>query len=108
VRVLIEDPQLVRRNLDPPAGFEVIACAGPRADEVCPLVMEGTCPLGPCDVVVTALGGPWAHSVRAAWQEAGAVVVDAGDLATSDPGARLSHHLGASIQRLWPSNPPSL
>lgn len=103
VRVLIEDPVLLGRALDAPAGFELVACAGPRDAEVCPLVVDGTCPLGPCDVVVTALAGPWARSVRAAWQEAGAVLVDTGGLAAADPNARLNHHVGAAIQRLWPT-----
>jgi hypothetical protein len=103
VRVLIEDPALLSGALDAPGGFEVVACSGPRDADVCPLVMDGTCPLGPCDVVVTTLAGPWARSVRAAWQEAGAVVVDTVDVVAADPNARLSHHVGAAIQRLWPS-----
>jgi hypothetical protein len=41
--------------------------------------------------------------VRAAWHEAGAVVVDTAELAAADPNVRLNHHVGAAIQRLWPS-----
>jgi hypothetical protein len=103
VRVLIEDPALLGSALDCPGGFELVACSGPEGVDVCPLVMDGTCPLGPCDVVVTTLAGPWAGSVRAAWHEAGAVLVDAAELAAAEPNARLNHHVGAAIQRLWPT-----
>jgi hypothetical protein len=62
LRVLIEDPALIVEDLaTPTAAIEVTACSGPRDEhEVCPLVMDGTCPLGPCDIVVSALTGPWA------------------------------------------------
>jgi hypothetical protein len=64
--------------------------------------MDGTCLLAPCDIVVSALKGPWAPSVRAAWAETSTQIVDATDLAATDPTKRLHHHIGAAIQRLWP------
>jgi hypothetical protein len=103
VRVLIEDPALVVGDLaTPSSAIEVRACGGPCDErEECPLVMDGACPLGPCDIVVSALKGPWAPSVRAAWAETSTPMVDATDLAATDPTKRLHHHIGAAIQRLW-------
>ncbi len=103
-RVLIEDPALIADELATPSNaIEVTVCSGPRDErEVCPLVMDGTCPLEPCDVVVSALEGPWAPSVRAAWAETSTEIVDATDLAATDPAERLHDHIGAAIQRLWP------
>lgn len=104
LRVLIEDPALIADELATPTdAIEVTVCSGPRDErEVCPLVMDGTCPLEPCDIVVTVLDGPWAPSVRAAWAETFTQIVDASDLAATDPTERLHHHIGAAIQRLWP------
>jgi hypothetical protein len=103
LRVLIEDPALIVDDLaKPTAAIEVTVCSGPGDErEVCPLVMDGTCPLGLCDIVVSALEGPWAPSVRAAWAETSTPMVDATDLAATDPAERLHHHIGAAIQRLW-------
>jgi hypothetical protein len=102
VRVLIEDPALIVDDLETPAAaIDVTVCGGPRDErEVCPLVMDGSCPLGPCDIVVSALEGSWAPSVRAAWAETSTPMVDARDLAATDPTERLHHHIGAAIQRL--------
>jgi hypothetical protein len=103
LRILIEDPALIVDDLvTPTAAIDVTACSGPRDErEVCPLVVEGRCPLGPCDIVVSALDGPWAASVRAAWAETSTPMVDAVDLTATDPAERLHHHIGAAIQRLW-------
>ncbi|HEX6568536.1 MAG TPA: hypothetical protein VF015_05200 [Acidimicrobiales bacterium] len=103
LRVLIEDPALMVDDLaTPTTAIDVTACSGPRDErEMCPLVMDGTCPLGPCDIVVSALTGPWAPSVRAAWAETSTPVVDAVGLTATDPAERLQHHIGAAIQRLW-------
>jgi hypothetical protein len=105
LRVLIEDPALVADDLaTPTAAIDVTACSGPCDErELCPLVMDGRCPLGPCDIVVSALTGPWAPAVRAAWAETSTPVVDAVGLTATDPAERLQHHVGAAIQRLWPS-----
>jgi hypothetical protein len=102
LRVLIEDPALIVDDLaTPTAAIDLTACSGPRDErEVCPLVMDGTCPLGPCDIVVSALKGPWAPSVRTAWAQTSTPMVDATDLAATDPTERLQHHIGAAIQRL--------
>jgi hypothetical protein len=104
LRVLIEDPALIADEPAVPTdAIEVTVCSGPRDErDVCPLVMDGTCPLAPCDIVVSALKGPWAPSVRAAWAETSTQIVDATDLAATDPTERLHHHIGAAIQRLWP------
>jgi hypothetical protein len=105
LRVLIEDPALIVDDLaTPTASIEVTACSGPRGErEVCPLVMGGSCPIEPCDVVVSALTGPWAPSVRAAWAQTSTPMVDATELTATDPTERLHHHIGAAIQRLWPT-----
>src|SRR4029453_5028363 len=103
LRVLIEDPALIVEDLaTPTAAIEVTACSGPRdEDEVCPLVMDGTCPLGPCDIVGSALTGPWAPPGRAPRARPAPPMVDATDLAAADPTERFHHHIGAAIQRLW-------
>jgi hypothetical protein len=102
LRIIVEDPRLVEPALHTSTGaVEVAVCAGPCDGEVCPMVMMGSCPLGPCDAVVTALDGPWARSVRAAWRSTGTPVVDACELATTDPGERLRHHVGAALKALW-------
>jgi hypothetical protein len=108
LRVLIEDPALIVDDLaTPTAAIDVTACSGPRHEqEVCPLVMDGTCPLGPCDIVVPALKGPWAPSVRAAWAQTSTPMVDATNLAPTDPTERLHHHIGAALQRLWATYSP--
>jgi hypothetical protein len=104
--VLIEDPALIAEDLATPTdAIEVTVCSGPRDErEVCPLVMDGTCPLEPCDIVVSALEGPWARSVRAAWTGTSTQAVDATGLAATDPTERLQHHIGAAMQRLWPAS----
>jgi hypothetical protein len=102
LRVLIEDPLLAGEDLPVPrAPVEVTVCSGPCAiDETCPLVMDGSCPHGPFDVVVSALGGPWARSVCAAWGQTPTPVVDASDVRDTDPTQRLAHHLGVAFQQL--------
>jgi hypothetical protein len=59
LRVLIEDAALSVDDLaTPTAAIDVTACSGtPDERDVCPLVMDGTCPLGPCDIVLSALVG---------------------------------------------------
>ena len=102
LRALIEDAALSVDDLaTPTAAIDVTACSGPRDErDVCPLVMEGTCPLGPCDIVLSALNGLWAPSVRAAWAQTSTPMVDATDLAATDPTERLHRHIDAAIQRL--------
>lgn len=102
LHLLVEDPQLVLDDLESPfEGIEVTTCGGPQGDdETCPLVMDGSCPLGPADVVVTALDGPWAACVRNAWAETTTPVVDAGDVTATDPTERLRHHVGVALQRI--------
>lgn len=103
LRLLVEDPHVAMGDLPAPsAGLEITACAGPTDEaEVCPLVMDGSCPLGAFDVVVTALDGPWASCVHAAWAQTRTPVVDARGVTVSDPEERLTHHIGAALQRLW-------
>jgi hypothetical protein len=101
LRVLIEDPTLVAGDYTAPGGIQATVCAGPHDErETCPLVTEGACPVGPCDVVVTALEGPWAASVRAAWTDAGMPLVDASAAATDDAAQRFSSHIGAALHQL--------
>lgn len=101
VRVLIEDPALAGVAAAPNGPFEVTVCAGPEDEqETCPLVMDGTCPHGPFDVVVGALAGAWKRSVRAGWEESAVPYVDAGPSAPEDAEARLTHHLGLAVRHL--------
>jgi hypothetical protein len=98
-RILIEDPAL----LDAPIpravrdAFDVTICSGPDGGrEICPLVVDGCCPAGPVDVVVSALDSEWAPSVRAAWRRTGTPLVEVDD-APELPAARLAHHMGAAV-----------
>jgi len=81
-RILVEDDSLDPTTLDlspPGAGaFEIVTCGGPEDGEACPLVVDGTCPAGRPDVVVSAFGAsnPWAASVRAAWARDGVPVAE--------------------------------
>jgi hypothetical protein len=104
VRVLIEDPQVDLSETGQLRAWpiDVSVCAGPASDtEECPLVMEGACPLGRFDVVVGALRGPWAPSVRAAWAETGIAYADGSGITAEDPADRVAHHIGAAIQALY-------
>jgi hypothetical protein len=101
LRILIEDPQLVFGEHAAPAGIEVTVCAGPEGDhETCPLVLEGACSLGHFDAVCSALEGPWAHSVHAAWAESDTAVIDLRDHPATDANGRFAHHVGAALQLL--------
>ena len=101
LRVLIEDPTLVAGDFTAPGGIEVAVCAGPHDEqEACPLVTDGQCPLGECDVVVTALEGPWARSVRAAWAESGTPYVEASPVVGDDPEQRFAGHIGSALHHL--------
>src|SRR5437588_435797 len=56
-------------------GMDVRLCSGPTSErECCPLVSDGFCPLGPCDVVVSDIEGAWASPVHRAWQQLGVPV----------------------------------
>ena len=56
LRILTEDPLLVRADLAlPGTDVEVVVCDGPCVGEACPLLVDGTCPLGRFEAVVTAL-----------------------------------------------------
>jgi hypothetical protein len=102
LRVLVEDPKVADVSSDPHVGIEVTICSGPPdVTETCPLVLEGSCPLGPFDVVVSALQGPWARCVHAAWTETDTSVVDGRPCAVTDPVERLDHHVGLALQHLW-------
>jgi hypothetical protein len=102
LRVLVEDPVLIAGDVHPPIPVAITLCSGPCDErEICPLVTDGRCPLGRFDVVVSSLNGAWGRSVRAAWAETATPVADATELAASDPGERLTHHIGTAIQRLF-------
>ena len=99
--VLIEDDSLDTDVLDlsPPGSgvFDIVICSGPdHAAEVCPLGMDGECPAGHPDVVVSALSpeNPWSHSVEAAWRLDGVPV--------ARPTKQLAwpEHIGAALRAL--------
>ena len=99
--ILVEDDALDTDVLDlsPPGSdvFDIVVCTGPRdAAEPCPLVMDGTCPAGRPDVVVSALSpdNPWSHSVQAAWR------LD--DVPVVQPTSPLTWpaHIGAALRTL--------
>jgi hypothetical protein len=107
VRVLVEDPALIGEELAVPhRSVDVTTCGGPDDEgEMCPLVAEGTCPHGDFDVVVSALDGPWAVPVRAAWEET-PKIVPATEVTATDPEERLNLHVAAALKHL--ANAPSL
>ena len=103
VRVLIESADLASQPV--PArrlgGVEVAICSGPTSlEDACPLVTEGVCPMGDCDVVASELEGPWAPSVRNAWLRNGVVVTSTRGAASS-PEDRFDAHLGAALSALY-------
>jgi hypothetical protein len=100
-----DGPGLRRHRARDVAGHvDFTVCSGPSADhEACPLVMDGQCPLGEFDAVVSALEGPWATAVRRAWAQSTTPIVDGSTCTEDDPTARLGHHVGAALQALWPS-----
>lgn len=104
LRILIEDPQVDLSESGQQLRawpFDVSVCAGPASDtEECPLVMDGACPLGRFDVVVGALRGPWAPSVRAAWAETGIAYANGSGITAEDPSDRVAYRIGAAIQAL--------
>jgi len=103
--VLVEDDviDLTTLDLSPPgaAALDIVVCTGPHADERCPLVVDGYCPVGTPDVVVSNLStsNPWAGSVRAAWEDVGVPVVDLHDA----PPLVWPAHVGAAIRNRWQS-----
>ena len=111
LRILIEDPDLHLASCqgapETTLGFEITVCTGPACDaEECPLVMDGSCPVGDVDVVVSALGGPWSRSVRAAWAETGICYADTTGLPAVNDDERLRHHLGAALHALAAAGSP--
>src|SRR5690606_5008597 len=61
LRILTEDPLLLRADLAlPGTDVEVVVCDGPCVGGDCPLLAQGTCPLGRFDAVVADLDRPWA------------------------------------------------
>lgn len=103
--VIVEDDALDLTTLDlaPPGAtaLDIVVCTGPDGTEHCPLVVDGACPLGTPDVVVSNLSAanPWAHSVRAAWTEAGVPVVDVTD---DERPITWPAHIGAAVRAGWP------
>ena len=103
-RVLIEDANLSPTTEDVQAahavGLDLSACTGPStASEACPLVVDGTCPLGTPDLVVSALRGCWQLPVAAAWKQEGVPVafVDAGGATSCRPHIAAAFSLGLSL-----------
>ena len=110
LRNLNEAPALGRAGLARPGtDVEVVVCDGPCVGEACPLLVDGTCPLGRFDAVVTALDTPWGHAIARAWRTTGTPVIDARELDTPDAAARLARHLGTTAGGVWEVlDPPPL
>lgn len=99
LRVLLEDPLLAVATFDRAgdAGVQINICSGPDgATEVCPLVADGTCPFGRCDVVVSFLDGPWGPAVAEAWRRQGVAGRRAGGSETG-PDERFRRALGIAL-----------
>ena len=103
IRVVIESDQLATTPIELRSfgGTDVQICSGPDgAMERCPLVTDGSCPIGECDVIVSSLRGPWANAVHAAWVDHGIVatrVLDDG----SAGQALFDQHVGAALSALY-------
>lgn len=102
--ILVEDDRLDPDTLDlcPPGSdaFDIVACTGPSsATEECPLVMNGVCPHGFPDVVVTALSpdNEWRTSVANAWEQDGVPVVRV----APDESLAWPAHVGAAIAAFY-------
>ena len=102
IRVLIESDRLAAgsvRSLGV-GGIDVTVCSGPApTHEYCPLVTDGRCPAGPCDVVVSSLDQPWGESVHRAWTREGVVAIRINDGAppVGDP---FDMYVGAALTAL--------
>ena len=103
IRVVIESDRLAATPIELRSfgGTEVTICSGPSGTaDYCPLVADGSCPIGECDVVVSSLDGPWANAVHTAWADRGTAVtrvVDAG----GDVETLFDQHLGAALGALF-------
>ena len=95
LRIIVEDPALVMTDAVNAPTVEVRCCSGPEdVSERCPLVCDDRCPLGPADVVVCNLAGPWSVAVARAWSRAGVPV-------TSTLGGSLDSAIGAALLTRW-------
>ena len=104
VRVVIEDAALAESGFEAreTAGMDITICSGPGSDrEVCPLVVDGACPVGSCDVVVSSLEGPWAAPVAQAWRYEGVLVTRATPDASSAPAQRFDGFVGEAVRALY-------
>lgn len=110
LRILTEDPLLLRADLAlPGTDVEVVVCDGPCVGGDCPLLAQGTCPLGRFDAVVADLDRPWGRSIARAWRAAGTPVVDTRELDEPGAAARLVRRLGVPFHDGWdPIDPPPL
>lgn len=102
VRLLIEDESLAQASLAgcETAGMEIAVCSGPSSmHDICPLVVEGSCPALDADVVVSNLDGPWAVSIERAWRQGPKTVVATGSERDPDatPKARFAACVGAAL-----------
>jgi hypothetical protein len=94
--VLVEDDRVDLDSIDVLAaaglGVDVVVCSGPTAcGDVCPLVLDGDCPVGRPDVVVCGLSGEWRPSVENAWRAEGVPVVSV------DGPLTWPSHVGAAL-----------
>ena len=99
--ILVEDDSLDTDVLDlsPPHSdvFDIVICNGPNsAAEECPMVMDGECPAGRPDVVVSALSedNAWSHAVQAAWR------LDGVPVARPTTPLTWPEHIGAALHAL--------
>jgi len=104
LRVLIEAPDLAGASALPRrlSGIEVAVCSGPHDEtKPCPLVVDGACPFGDCDIVVSALDGPWAEPVRRAWAAANVVLTTGSGHMSASTEDAFDTYLGAGLLALY-------
>ena len=103
IRIVIESDRLAATPIELRSfgGTDVSICSGPGGTaEYCPLVADGLCPIGECDVVVSSLDGPWANAVHAAWADRGTAVTQVVDDGSAVE-TLFDRHLGAALGALF-------
>jgi hypothetical protein len=101
ILVVVEEPFLAAAGdwATDTAGLDVRLCSGQTGKhESCPLVGDGACPMGPCDVVVCNLDRPWATPVQRAWRRPRCRPSATKGRRTTALSRRV---VGAALQLLW-------
>lgn len=104
MRIVIEDRELAGATFADcdTSGVDVKICSGPDSErDVCPLVLDGRCPLGRADVVVSSVTGPWQRSVQRAWELEGVPFVHTEREPSATASVRLQQFVAVAASALF-------